>query len=302
MLRPFTLHRPGTAEEACALLGRFGDDAAAYAGGTELLLLMKLGLLRPRHLVDVKRIAGFDAIADGERLTIGATVTHRAVERSPVVRARCPLVAAVARHVANVRVRNVGTVGGNLAFADPHSDLATLFLTLDASIELVSPRGRRELPLADFTRGPWETARQPDELLASVRLTPWARGTAAAYVKFGLYERPTLGLAVALRLDGAGLARVAEARVAVGCVSPRPIRVPAAEARLAGTDLRNLEDTIEPAAELAAAAVDPADDLHGSADYKREMVAVFARRAFRIAAARARGVEPATRFPYAVVA
>src|SRR2546422_6221298 len=104
---------------------------------------MKLGLLRPPHLVDVKRLAGFGDIADGPRLTIGATVTHRALERSPVVRARCPLVASVARHVANVRVRNVGTVGGNLAFADPHSDLATLFLTLDASVELVSPRGRR---------------------------------------------------------------------------------------------------------------------------------------------------------------
>jgi carbon-monoxide dehydrogenase medium subunit len=307
MLRPFTLHRPETAEDACALLARFGDDAAPYAGGTELLLLMKLGLLRPRHLVDVKRIGEFGAIADGEQLTIGATVTHRTVERSATVRARCPLLAAVARHVANVRVRNVGTVGGNLAFADPHSDLATLFLTLDATVELASPRGRRLLPLADFTRGPWQTARQPDELLASVRLRPWPRGTAATYVKFGLYERPTLGMAVALRLDGDGAgraadARVAEARVAVGCVNPRPLRVPAAEAQLVGVELRSLPDVSGRAAEAAAAAVDPADDLHGSADYKRAMVEVFTRRAIRIAAARAQGTGPAPRYPYAVVA
>src|SRR2546427_10317670 len=107
---------------------------------------MKEGLLRPRHLVDVKRIAGLDAIGDGDgRVVLGATATHRAVERAHLVHERLPIVAAVARHVANVRVRNVGTVGGNLAFADPHSDLATLFLTLDASVELVSPRGRREL-------------------------------------------------------------------------------------------------------------------------------------------------------------
>src|SRR5262245_62230346 len=173
MLRPFTLHRPRTVEEACALLGQLGDDAAPYAGGTELLLLMKEGLLRPRHLVDVKRIPALDAIdGDGTRLVIGATVTHRAVERSPLVNARCPVMASVARHVANVRVRNVGTVGGNLAFADPHSDLATLFLVLDASVELVSPRGRRELSLDDFVRGPWETARRPDDLLACVRLAP----------------------------------------------------------------------------------------------------------------------------------
>src|SRR5262245_38237828 len=115
MLRPFTLHRPETAEEACALLARLGEDAAPYAGGTELLLLMKLGLLRPPHLVDVKRIRELGALSDGGRLTIGATVTHRALERSALVREHWPLVASVARHVANVGVRNVGTVGGTLA-------------------------------------------------------------------------------------------------------------------------------------------------------------------------------------------
>ena len=302
MLRPFTLHRPETAEEACALLARFGEDAAPYAGGTELLLLMKLGLLRPRHLVDVKRVRGFDAIADGGRLTLGAAVTHRRVEQSATVREHCPLVAAVAHHVANVRVRNVGTVGGNLAFADPHSDLATLFLTLDARVELVSPRGRRELPLAAFTRGAWETARQPDELLAAVRLTPWPPGSAAAYVKFGIHERPTLAVALALQV-GAGGSRIAEARLAVGCVEARPARLPAVEARLAGVDLADLDDVRGAVGEIAAGAVDPDTDLHGSADYKREMVAVFVRRALGIAAARARGdAAPARRFPHAVVA
>ncbi|PYN51153.1 MAG: hypothetical protein DMD94_25840 [Candidatus Rokuibacteriota bacterium] len=303
MLRPFTLHRPETAEDACALLATLGEDAAPYAGGTELLLLMKLGLLRPPHLVDVKRIAGFGDIADGTRLTIGATVTHRTLERSPLVRARCPLVASVARHVANVRVRNVGTVGGNLAFADPHSDLATLFLTLDATVELVSPRGRRELSLAEFVRGPWETARRPDELLASVRLSPWPTGTGAAYVKFGVHERPTLGIAVALRLDGAGgRARVADVRVAIGCVSPRPMRAEAAEARVNGVAEAELGDVTGAMADAAAESVDPADDLHGSAEYKREMVAVFVRRALRVAVARARGAELSTSFPHAVVA
>jgi carbon-monoxide dehydrogenase medium subunit len=305
VLRPFTLHRPDTAEAACALLAGLGEDAAAYAGGTELLLLMKLGLLRPRHLVDVKRIGGFGDVIDGPRLTIGAAVTHRAVERSPLIRARCPLVGSVARHVANVRVRNVGTVGGNLAFADPHSDLATLFLTLDAAVELASPRGRRELPLAEFVRGPWETARASDELLASVRLTPWPRETAAAYVKFGVHERPTLAVAAALRLGGGGRGagdRILDARIAVGCVSPRPMRVAAAEARLAGASIADVEEAVRAASEIAAASVDPADDLYGSADYKREMVAVFVRRTLRIAAARARGAEPSARFPHAVVA
>ena len=305
MLRPFALHRPVSAEEACGLLSRLGEDAVPYAGGTELLLLMKEGLLRPRHLVDVKRIPGLDAIVDGGAdVTIGAVVTHRAVERSAAVRARCPVLAAVARHVANIRVRNVGTVGGNLAFADPHSDLATLFLALDARVQLASPRGRRELSLDDFVRGPWETARAADELLTSVTLTPWPERTAAAYVKFGVHERPTLGVAVALRLEPAanGAASVAEARLAIGCVDPRPARVPAAEARLRGWPVADLEDSVAEVGARAAASVDPADDLYGSADYKREMVAVFTRRALRAAAARARGVEPVAHYQYAVVA
>jgi len=305
MLRPFALHRPASAEEACGLLSRLGEDAVPYAGGTELLLLMKEGLLRPRHLVDVKRIPGLDAIVDGGAdVTIGAVVTHRAVERSAAVRARCPVLASVARHVANIRVRNVGTVGGNLAFADPHSDLATLFLALDARVQLVSPRGRRELSLDDFVRGPWETARAADELLTSVTLTPWPERTAAAYVKFGVHERPTLGVAVALRLEAAanGAASVAEARLAIGCVDPRPARVPAAEARLRGCPVADLEDSVAEVGARAAASVDPADDLYGSADYKREMVAVFTRRVLRAAAARARGVEPVARYQYAVVA
>jgi len=312
VLRPFTLHRPETSEEACALLAGLGEDAAVYAGGTELLLLMKLGLLRPRHLVDVKRIGEFREIGltpeGSDRLRLGATVTHRAVEQSALVRARCPLVSSVARHVANVRVRNVGTVGGNLAFADPHSDLATLFLALEATVELLSPRGRRELPLGEFMRGPWETARTPHELLCAVSFTPWTADTVAAYVKFGLHERPTLAVAAALRLDGPagagrnGDARIVEARIVIGCVGPKPVRVAHAETRLRGASLADLEDVARAASESAAGAVDPADDLYGSADYKREMVAVFVRRALRIAAARARGAEPAARFPHAVVA
>jgi carbon-monoxide dehydrogenase medium subunit len=302
VLRPFELHRPGGAEEACALLATLGDDAVAYAGGTELLLLMKEGLLRPRHLVDVKRIPGFDRIAveDG-RMAIGATVTHRALERSTTVRDTCPVVTSVARHVANVRVRNVGTVGGNLAFADPHSDLATLFLALDADVQLVSPRGHREVSVEAFVRGPWETDRAPDELLTSVTLAPWHGRTAAAYVKFGIYERPTLGIAVALLLE-AGTARIAEARIAIGCVNPRPARARDAEARLRGCDLASLDDVIAEVASLAAAGADPADDLHGGADYKRAMVAVFTRRALHAAAARARGTESTARYEHAVVA
>jgi carbon-monoxide dehydrogenase medium subunit len=299
MLRPFELHRPSTLGEAAALLAE-RPEAALYAGGTELLLLLKARLVHLADLIDLKRIPDLGGIVeDAGTLAIGATVTHRALERSEAVRARWPLVAGVAAHVANVRVRNVGTDGGNLAFADPHSDLATLFLVFDATVRLVSADGSRELALADFVRGPYETARRPDEMLAGVRLNPWPPRTVGVYVKFGLHERPTLGLALALTLGDGN--RVTAARVAVGCVSPRPHRLAAAERALAGQPLGALGGLAAAVGALAADAVDPVSDLHGGSDYKRELTRVFARRALTAAVTRAEGRTPDARYPHAIV-
>ena len=296
MLRPFELHCPATVAEASAMLTA-RPDALLYAGGTELLLLMKAGLLRPADVIDLKRITSLGGlVTHDDALAIGATVTHRTLERSPLVRARWPLVAGVAAHVANVRVRNVGTVGGNLAFADPHSDLATLFLVFDATVGLASAAGSRELPLRDFVRGPYETAREADEVLTGVRLRAWPARTTGVYVKFGLHERPTLGLALALTLDEGE--RVTAARLAVGCVSPRPHRVEPAERALVGAPLGTRADD---AAGLVADAVDPVGDLHGGADYKRELTRVFVRRALGAVAARARGHAHDARYPHAIV-
>jgi aerobic carbon-monoxide dehydrogenase medium subunit len=300
VLRPFALYQASTVGEASEVLAREGADAVLYAGGTEILLVLKTGLLRVGSLVDVKRIAGLSEIrSDNGHLTIGATATHRAVERSEVVRARCPLIAGVAQHVANIRVRSVGTVGGNLAFADPHSDLATLFLVFDAVVRLGSRSGERELRLDDFVQGPYETARAEDELLTSVRLTAWPAGTAGAYVKFGVYERPTLGVAAALMRDGDG--PVTGARLAVGCVTPRPQRLLAAEERLRGLTVADVHRHADEIATLAARDVEPLGDLHGSAEYKREMTRVFVRRILKIAAARADGREPDERHPHTIV-
>jgi len=299
MLRPFALHRPATVAEASEILAQQGRDAALYAGGTELLLILKEGLLRVKSLVDVKRLPGLaDIRADHGHLVIGATATHRTVERAPEVHARCPLIARVARHVANVRVRSVGTVGGNLAFADPHSDLATAFLLFDATVRLATQAGEREVALGDFVVGPYQTSRRDEEILTSVRLTPWPAGTVGAYVKYGLHERPTLGVAVALTVAGGA---VRGARIAVGCVGPRPHRLAGAEARLGGWSLADVERRAGEVGAEAAAAVDAVDDLHGSAEYKRDMTRVFVRRALLVAAARAAGRESHERHPHTVV-
>jgi aerobic carbon-monoxide dehydrogenase medium subunit len=301
MLRPFELRRATDLAEVGALIREHGDDAALYAGGTELLLLMKEGLVRPRVLIDLKRVPGLaDITAQDGAVRIGATARHVSVERSTAVRERYPLVAGAARHVANVRVRAAGTVGGNLAFADPHSDLATLFLVFDAAVELWSLDGARELALEDFVRGPYETARRDDEVLTAVRLHSWPGGAGGAYLKFGVHERPTLGVAVVLVPDGERRL-VAEARVAIGCVGPRPERLAALERRLRGLPLAEVGADRIDLDGTGIDRIDAIDDLHGAADYKLEMARVFIRRALRVAAARAAGAPIDASHPYTVV-
>ena len=283
MLRSFEIHQPHRVEEAAATYGHYGEDAAFYAGGTELLLVMKEGLAHYQHLIDLKTIPGLGTIAlDGQWLSIGGTATHRAVERHPAVREAFPITAEVERMVANVRVRNVGTIGGNLCFAEPHSDVGALFLVFEGGVDLAGRSGTRSIPIQEFFRGAYETARQPDEVLPRVRLQRWGPHTRGAYMKFGFHERPTLGVAVAVTLtpDRSG---VVDARIAVGSVAPAPTRMPEAEAMLRGRSVSDAEAALEEAAAAAASAVDAVSDLHGSAEYKQEMVKVFVRRAYRAA-------------------
>jgi carbon-monoxide dehydrogenase medium subunit len=291
MLWPFEIHQPESVAAASRLVGQYGDDAAFYAGGTELLLVMKEGLVRYGQLVDLKTIPGLGEIAydpAAGTLRLGALATHRAVERHPAVRSHFPVIAEVENLVANVRVRNVGTIGGNLCFAEPHADPGTLLLTFDASVELASDGGARTVPMIGFFVGPYETVRQPGEVLTSITLTRWGDHTRGAYMKFGYHERPTLGVAVALTLDAAHT-HTTDVRIAVGCVGPAPARMPAAEDLLTGLPLADAERRLDEAAAAAARSVDAVSDLHGSAEYKTEMVKVFVRRAFRAARARFNG-------------
>ncbi len=289
MLLPFELHHPLTVAEAVAARERFGDAAALYAGGSELVLVMKEGLAAYEHLIDVKSIPECRELAlrDGKSpaLRIGAAVTHGVLERSPLVRERFPLLAEMEAVVANARVRSVGTLGGNLAFAEPHSDPPTALLVHDATVTIAGPRGARTLPLADFIRGSYETALEPDEILVHVDVPEPSAPAAAAYVKFGFHERPTIGIAVLLRLD-ATRQHVADARIAVGCVGPVPARLASVESAVLGVSRATLEHGFAGAAQ-AGEGLDAVSDLHGSADYKRHLVGVFVSRALATAARRA---------------
>lgn len=290
MLPPFEIHEPKTLAEAAAARRDLGEAAALYAGGTELVLVMKEGLAAWAHLIDVKAIPELHelGLVDGGRaLRIGAALTHRALERAPLVRERFPLLAETEAQVANPRVRAVGTLGGNLAFAEPRSDPATMLLAHDARVTLAGPSGRRTLPLGDFLRGSYETALAADEILASIDVPEPAATTAGAYLKFGFHERPTVGVAALLLLAPDGRT-VAEARVAVGCVAAVPVRLAALERSLAGAPLAELAAGV-PAARRAGEGLDAVSDLHGSAEYKRHLVGVFAERALVKAARRAPG-------------
>ena len=279
-MRPFALHEPATIDETVALLAESGGDARLYAGGTELLLAMKAGVLECEALVNVKGVRGLDAIAvDDGALVIGAAATHSAIERSATVRERLPLLADVEHRVANVRVRNVGTLAGNLCFADPHSDPASLLLALEATLTVAGPSGSRTIPMAELQTGQYETSLADDELVVDVRVPLPRQHTRAAYLKFGHHHRPTVGVAAALDVeDGA----VAGARIALGCVSPVASRMARAEEALRGAAVGALTAESAPlreASRLAMEDADAVDDLHGSAEYKRHLAGVFVERA-----------------------
>ncbi len=276
-LRRFTIHQPKTIAEASQMLAEFGEKGRLYAGGTELLLAMKHDLLRYEQLVDVKTIPDLNKIElKNDALTIGSTVTHRAIERSSIVKENLPVLAEMETKVANVRVRASGTLGGNLCFAEPHSDPATLLLALGARAQVQGKTGTRNLRMDQLITGAYETSLAVDELLSGVEIPIPAKSQRAAYLKFQLHERPTLGLALVLDIDRDN---IKAATAVVGSVSAVPTQSDKANSLLLGSKAQ-VEKQLPDAAKALAQAADPVDDLEGSAEYKRHLIGVFLRRAF----------------------
>jgi carbon-monoxide dehydrogenase medium subunit len=282
VLNDFRLCAPESLEEACAFLAEHGADAAVYAGGTELLLAMKEGLAAPDYLVDVKplRLAGIGVDADSGELRLGATATHREVEAFCEANAPWRVLAELERRVANVRVRNQGTIGGNLCFGEPHADPGTLLTAWDAAVELADVAGRRRVAIGEFLVDEFATALEDGEVMTAVVVPPQPDRSASAYQRFGFLERPTLGVAARIALDPDG-EHVSEAWIAVGAVGPCPQRLNAAERVLlgAGIEGRAWADGVELASAHAGEACTASGDSHGSEDYKRHLVRVFVRRA-----------------------
>jgi carbon-monoxide dehydrogenase medium subunit len=293
---PFEYRTPKNLKEVHAALNEFGPDAKLIAGGTALVIMMKQRLVRPSCLVSLRSVRGLNGIElkDGG-ISIGGLTTHRDVERSPLIRRRLPMLAETYHHVATIRVRNMATVGGGLAHADPNQDPPPALIALGGTLKATSANGSRVLPLDSFFTDYYETVLNPDEIITELFVPKLAPNTGAAYLKFlprTADDYATVSAAAVLTLDKS-LKNVADVRIALGSVGTTPIRATAAEDVLRGQPAK--AEAFTEAGEKAKEAVDPISDFRGSAGYKKDMAAVFVRRALEKAfgdirhQARARG-------------
>jgi carbon-monoxide dehydrogenase medium subunit len=276
-MRRFEMLEPKSIKEACKILSE-KEDVKLIAGGTALLILIKHGVFVPKTLVNLKKIEGAGEItySPEQGLRIGGLASIYDIESAPAVRQHYPLLAQACHVVANVRIRNMATIGGNLAHADYQSDPPAALVTLDASVELTNRNRARKAKLADFLLGSYETTLEPDELLTAVLVPPPPPDTRSAYIKFttrSSEDRPCAGVAAWVRCSN-GICE--EARVVVGAVSPAPVVV-TDEGLARGKKLTS--DLIGEIAHKAGESVDPIEDLRGTADYKRQLVKVLVRRA-----------------------
>jgi len=282
-LSPFRLHRPTTVEQASELLRELGPGALPYCGGTELLLVAKLGLTEFTDLIDLKGIAELSGIQANGELRIGAATTHREIERSPLVGEHSPSLAAMERQVGNIRVRNVGTIGGNLCFADPHSDPATYLIAAGGRLVARGQGPARKILVEEFTRGPYETALTPGELLVAIEVPEPAAGSGLVHLKMAFNERPAITIAanIAVR-DGT----VAASRIAVGSIGVAAQRLVETERSLAGVvAVEPSPEALSACAATAAQEARPVEDANGSIEYKRQLARVLFTRCVRTALA-----------------
>jgi aerobic carbon-monoxide dehydrogenase medium subunit len=274
-MNAFDYRSPRSLDEALAILGEYGEDARVVAGGTALVTMMRQRLVQPRCLVSLRDVQGLGRIEANGGLRLGALVTHREAEVSPLVRERIPVLAETFRRVATVRIRHMATVGGALAHGDPNQDPPVTLLALGATVEIRGARASRELPVTDFFRDYYETALEPGELVTAVTVLAPPAGSGAAFLKFlprTADDYATVAAAAIVTLERDGV-RCREARIALGSVGLTPLRATSAEALLGGEPLG--ESLLQAAGEAAKTAVDPLTDHRGSAAYKREMTAVM---------------------------
>ena len=275
----FEYHKASTVKEALDLLGKYKDEAKLLAGGHSLLPAMKLRLAQPKHLIDIGKVSGLSGVKEeGGTLVIGAMTTHYAIESSALLKSKCPLLPEVAGHIGDPMVRNMGTIGGSLAHADPAADWPAAAIALNADLVAEGPKGKRTIKADDFFKGLLTTALADDEILTEIRVP-----AAAAYVKFPhpASRFAVVGVAAVLTMDGG---KVSKASIGITGAGSKAVRAKGVEAAITGKAADAA--SIQAAAEKGADGVDVQPDLQGSEEYKQHLLKVFSKRAIEAAAAK----------------
>jgi len=294
--RAFHYHRAESLKQAVILLSQLGDEAKLLAGGQSLIPLMKLRFANPTHLVDLNFISGTSYVKEENgSLRFGPLTRHAEIESS-VIAAKIPILHDCAAGIADMQVRNRGTIGGSLAEADPSGDWATVLMTLPTEIRCLGAKGEQTISLPDFIKDAYTTALAHDEVVMEVIVKSPPKGSGGAYLAFkrSAPVYPTASAAVQLTMDG-DLCK--HAAITLGCVGLTAIKANEAESALRGQPIT--EKTITNAVEAARAAADPQSDTRGSADYKRTLVGALVRRAIEVAVRRARGEQVEVSHVYA---
>ncbi len=284
--RAFHYHRAGSLNEAAEMLSQLGDEAKLLAGGQSLIPLMKLRFANPAHLIDLNFVPKTSYIAhENGVLRLGALTRHSEIENSEIA-AKIPILHDCAAGIADVQVRNRGTIGGSLAEADPSGDWAVALMTLSTDVHCLNAKGERHISLPQFIKDAYTTDLSHGELVKEVAIRIPAKNSGGAYLAFKRAPPvyPTATAAVQLTMDGD---MCKDAAIVLGCVGLTPVRVTNAESALQGHKID--DKSLAAAEEAARAAADPQPDMRGSAEYKRSLVGALVKRAIRIAEKRARG-------------
>jgi CO/xanthine dehydrogenase FAD-binding subunit len=282
MIHDFTYLKPGTLQEALSMLADHKDECKIICGGQSLLVVMRQGMVVTDYLIDIKGLDELSYITYDEKegLKIGATTTHRGIEKSEMIKQKCPILVDVEKKVASIQIRNWGSIAGNLAHGDAQAgDLAPTLIALSAKVKLASSKGSRIMPLEEFYTGFFENAMSNDELMVEVQVPPVRPRTATAYTKFNLIgnDQGIVGVASTVTVDQSSTCQ--EARIVLGNAGVIPIRAKNAEQVLKGKKIA--DKLLEEAGEAAAGEAEPLSDIHASEEYRRHLIKVLTNRMVR---------------------
>jgi CO/xanthine dehydrogenase FAD-binding subunit len=282
MIHDFTYLKPGTLQEALSMIADHKDECKIICGGQSLLVVMRQGMVVTDYLIDIKGLNELSYITYDEKegLKIGATTTHRTIEKSKLIKQKCPILVDIEKKVASIQIRNWGSIAGNLAHGDAQAgDLAPSLIALSAKVKLASSKGSRIMPLEEFYTGFFENAMSNEELMVEVQVPPVRPRMATAYTKFNLIgnDQGIVGVASTVTIDQSGACQ--EARIVLGNAGVIPIRAKNAEQVLKGKKIA--DKLLEEAGEAAAGEAEPLSDIHASEEYRRHLIKVLTNRMVR---------------------